>query len=160
MDYNKGCAIGILPASTIIDYEKANFEQHLSILKDLDQKANKLPIYYSWVNVTCHPEWLKYFEVDAFQIPTVVYFYPEKNKQATLIGKFDSEGIETNQDKFLKGKLPSWNVKVPISQMKMEEKDCQAVVEDFVSDEDAELEAEILREIMEEQAAREKEEKE
>lgn len=78
LNHNKGCAIGILPAMTIIDYEEENFNQHISVLKELDEEAKATPIYYSWVNITCHPEWLKFFEVDPFQVPTVVYYYPEK----------------------------------------------------------------------------------
>jgi len=61
------------------------------MLNILDDEAKILPIYYSWVNVTCHPEWLQYFEVDPFQVPTVVYYYPEKKLQANLIGKFDKK---------------------------------------------------------------------
>ena len=45
-----------------------------------------MPIYYSWVNITCHPEWLLYFGIDSFQVPTIVFYYPEKEKQANLIG--------------------------------------------------------------------------
>lgn len=64
IDHRKGCAIGLLPANTMIDYEKENFDQHINILSTLDQKAKSMPIHYSWVNITCHPEWLKYFEID------------------------------------------------------------------------------------------------
>jgi len=47
-------------------------------LASLDAEAKVQPIYYSWVNITCHPEWLTYFDVDPFQVPTVAYYYPEK----------------------------------------------------------------------------------
>ena len=66
LSYKKGCAIGLLPAMTLIDYEKDNFDQHVGILKELDAEAKTHPIFYSWVNVTCHPEWLKHFEIDQF----------------------------------------------------------------------------------------------
>lgn len=89
LNYRKACAISLIPAVTQIDYELENFEQHVGMLNTLDDEAKILPIYYSWVNVTCHPEWLKYFEVDPFQVPTVAYYYPEKQLQANLIGKFD-----------------------------------------------------------------------
>jgi hypothetical protein len=64
VSHKKGCAIGLLPAMTIIDYEKENFEQHVNILKELDAEAKSHPIFYSWVNITCHPEWLKHFSID------------------------------------------------------------------------------------------------
>jgi hypothetical protein len=43
--------------------------------------------------------------VDVFQVPTVVYYYPEKTLQSYLIGKFDLDTIEDHSDRFLRGKL-------------------------------------------------------
>jgi hypothetical protein len=108
--------------------------------------------------VTCHPEWLKYFEIDQFQIPTVVYFYPEKELQANLIGKFDYETIEDHSDRYLNGKLPTFTPKVSLSNMKSESKDCSLSLDDTTSESDKELQDEILREILEEQAIRQQEE--
>ena len=109
LSYRKGCAIGLLPAVTQIDYELDNFNQHVEILSGLDASAGVQPIYYSWVNTTCYPELLQHFEVDPFQVPSVVYFYPEKALQANLIGKFDQETIEDHSDRFLRGKLATWS---------------------------------------------------
>jgi hypothetical protein len=142
----------MLPAVTFIDYESDNFDQHLETLSNLDSSAGISPIYYSWVNTTCHPEWLKHFEVDPFQVPSVVYYYPEKSLQANLIGKFDQETIEEQSDNFLRGKLASWANK---NEIVMESKDCQLAELDSEQDEaDKALEEEILREIMEEEAAK------
>lgn len=91
--YKKGCAIGILPAQVIQSYEAENTKAHIAILEGLDKEASAMPIFYSWVNATCHPEWLKYFDVDPFQIPTVVFYYPEKERQANLIGQFDHDTV-------------------------------------------------------------------
>ena len=55
-----------MPAVTIIDYEKENHLQHIEALAALDKKAGSTPVFYSWVNATCHPEWLKFFDVDQF----------------------------------------------------------------------------------------------
>jgi hypothetical protein len=66
LSHKKGCAIGLLPAVTVIDYEAENFNQHVQTLSTLDAKAKSMPVYYAWINVTCHPEWLKYFEIDQF----------------------------------------------------------------------------------------------
>jgi hypothetical protein len=159
LSHKKGCAIGLLPAVTVIDYEQENFDQHVQTLASLDHKAKTMPVYYAWINVTCHPEWLKYFEIDQFQIPTVVFYYPEKELQANLIGKFDEETVSDHEDRFLKGKLPTWAPKTPFKKMVMtSSSECQS--QDFEaekSQEDLELEEEILREILEEEAAREKE---
>ena len=152
MNYRKACAIGLIPAVTQIDYELENFEQHETMLNTLDDEAKILPIYYSWVNVTCHPEWLKYFEVDPFQVPTVAYYYPEKQLQANLIGKFDKETLEEHSESFLKGKLPTWTPKVHHDEMKTTETDCSL----GLSGEDAgdsDLDDEIMKEIMAEAAA-------
>ena len=71
------------------EYAKANFEQHEALLRELDVVAGRQPIHYSWVNVTCHPEWLNYFEIDATQLPTVVFYYPEKEHDSPCgMGKF------------------------------------------------------------------------
>lgn len=66
LSHKKGCAIGLLPAVTVIDYERENFDQHVKTLANMDAKAKAMPVYYAWINVTCHPEWLKYFEIDQF----------------------------------------------------------------------------------------------
>ena len=58
--YKKGCAIGLLPALQQSEYESDNFKEHVGVLAGLDSQALSDPIFYSWVNVTCHPEWLKY----------------------------------------------------------------------------------------------------
>ena len=161
ISYRKGCAIGLLPANLNIDYEKENFEEHVDILAKLDDKARmqSQPVFYSWINVTCHPEWLKFLDVDQFQIPSVAFYYPERELQAKLIGKFDTETIESHQDKFLKGKLATWAPKTSHGNMLTESVNCQAQTTDFsMSEEDRLLEEEILREIMEEEAEREKEE--
>ncbi len=68
LSYNKGCAIGLIPAMSLQEYEKDNFEEHIDTLGQLDKKAERFssPMFYSWVNVTCHPEALKFFGVDQF----------------------------------------------------------------------------------------------
>jgi len=40
---------------------------------------------------------LKYFQIDPFQIPSVAYYYPEKELQANLIGKFDQDTISSHE---------------------------------------------------------------
>ena len=125
----------MLPALQHIEYEKVNFEQHLSTLEELDEGAKTDPMFYSWVNITCHPEWLKYFDVDQFSVPTVIFYYPEKEIQSKLIGKFDNSTIADQQEKYMKGKLATWKPKVSHHAMKTEETDCSRPLEEAVSDE-------------------------
>lgn len=158
LDFKKGCAIALLPAMTSQDYEKENFEQHVSTLKQLDEEAKGMPVYYSWVNITCRPEVLQYFEIDAFQVPTVVYYYPEKHVQANLIGMFSKDTIQDHEQRFLKGKLPTWKPKKALSDLNIDESvDCSKPLESS-SAEDDELYAEIMREMQEEEAAKKAEE--
>ena len=37
LGYNKACAIAMLPANQMIDYEKKNFADHIETLEDLDR---------------------------------------------------------------------------------------------------------------------------
>lgn len=48
--------MAILPAITTIDYEKDNFLEKLEMLAKVDELAgrNASPVYYGWVNATCH----------------------------------------------------------------------------------------------------------
>ena len=64
IDKQKGCGIAFLPALTIvylsifkrlqIDYERENFNQHIKILEELEKDAKTKPMYYMWINATCH----------------------------------------------------------------------------------------------------------
>lgn len=65
-------------------------------------------MYYSWINVTCHPEALEFFGIDMFQIPSLVFYYPQKELQANLIGKFDIDTISDHEERFVKSKLATW----------------------------------------------------
>lgn len=62
-------------------------------------------MFYSWINATCHPAWLGYFNVKSDQLPTIAFYYPEKENYGKLIGAFDRDTILDQQNKFLKGKL-------------------------------------------------------
>ena len=75
------CAIGLLPASTAIDYERESFEQKVALLEDLDKKAGESmsPIHFTWINATCHDEIFKYFDIDSTMLPTVVFLYVRNN---------------------------------------------------------------------------------
>ena len=68
LSYSKACAIAMLPATQQIEYEKKNYADHIEALEDLDRQAKQAsqPMFYSWINVTCHPEALKFFNIDQF----------------------------------------------------------------------------------------------
>jgi hypothetical protein len=57
-------------------------------------------------------------------VPTVVFYLPEKDKYAHLIGKFDKETIRTHEQKFLTGKLPTFPVKKKAKEIQIQSLDC------------------------------------
>lgn len=156
--YRKGCAMALIPALQNQEYERDNFNDHLETLQELDNraKASSTPVFYSWVNVTCHDEVLRFFEIDQFQVPTLVFYYPEKELQATLIGKFEADTISDHEERFVKGRLPTWTPRRKHTEFAVESKDCQKPV-DIGAEEDA-LDDEILKEILAEEQAKKEEE--
>lgn len=84
----------------------------------------------------------------------MVFYYPEKERQANLIGQFDRGTIQDHEDRFLKGKLAGWKPQTAHTKMKMEEKDCSIGLTE--SGESSDLDDEILREIMAEEEERRK----
>jgi hypothetical protein len=68
-----------------------------------------------------------------------------------LIGKFDIDTISDHENRFVKGRLGAWTPPQPYSEFKLEEKDCSKGLD--MGEEDTSLDEEILREILEEQAA-------
>jgi hypothetical protein len=87
----------------------------------------------------------------------VVYYYPDKEKQANHIGKFDTETISDHQDKFMKGRLGAFTPAFKHSEFNLEDKDCSLASDIGIDAEDKAMQEEIMREIMEEEAEREKE---
>ena len=113
-------------------------------------------MFYSWINITCHPEALKFFKIDQFQVPTVTYYYPQKELQANLIGMFNFDTISDHETKFMKGKLATWTPEKKHTEFTLEDVDCSKPL-DISSAEDSSLDDEIMKEILEEEAAKAKE---
>ena len=91
-------------------------------------------------------------------VPTVVFYLPEKEKSAHLIGKFDKETIQKHESKFVKGQLPTFPMKTKSSQIEIRDIDCPNL-EPLVETpevEDKGLEDEILQEILREDEERRK----
>mmetsp|Transcript_1861 Transcript_1861/g.1309 ORF Transcript_1861/g.1309 Transcript_1861/m.1309 type:complete len:89 (+) Transcript_1861:1335-1601(+) len=83
-----------------------------------------MPIYYMWVNTSCHGYMLDYFDVNPMFVPTVVFYYPEKNKYSQLIGKFDFETIQEHEQRFITGKLSTFEAKVRRNDILFHHIDC------------------------------------
>mmetsp|Transcript_24206 Transcript_24206/g.23781 ORF Transcript_24206/g.23781 Transcript_24206/m.23781 type:complete len:219 (+) Transcript_24206:1528-2184(+) len=159
LDRNKGCAIAFLHAHTLQEYEQQNHEEHIKILQELEKDAKALPIYYMWVNASCHSYMLEYFEVNSMFVPTVVYYYPEKNKYAHLIGKFDKATIQDHEQKFITGRLSTFEAKVKKKDIKIQELDCPTITLEMEAGGSSEYDDEILKEILAEEEERRQNEK-
>lgn len=144
-----------MPALASPDYEVESQKERLELVAELDAVAERtgLPVYYSWLNTTCHPEFFQWFNVDPNFMPTVVYYAPEVNKHASLIGNFNKESLQEHETKFKDGKLGLQDAKVKPKEMVMSDiTDCPShVLEAVEDDEDFD---EILAEIIAEEAAR------
>lgn len=98
---------------------------------------------------------LDYFDINPMYVPTVVFYYPEKNKYAHLIGKFDKDTIASHEHKFVSGRLPTFDVKVKAKDMKVNTLDCPNI-QLQVDEIGTEIDDEILKEIIAEEEERRK----
>jgi hypothetical protein len=91
-------------------------------------------------------------------VPTVVFYLPEKDKSAHLIGKFDRQTIQKHEQKFVAGKLPTFQMKTRAGDIEIKELDCPNIMMPPQMDleDDKEAEDEILKEILREDEERRK----
>jgi hypothetical protein len=91
-------------------------------------------------------------------VPTVLFYLPEKDKSAHLIGKFDKETILKHQDKFVTGKLPTFPMKTKANDIEIKDIECPLVMPEVIIEEsaDKDIEDEILQEILREDEERRK----
>lgn len=68
-----------------------------------DKRGN--PMYYSWVDVDCHPEVMEWFGLNPFNIPTVVFYNGKHNRFTDMVGSFEFDTIKEQEDKVTAGTL-------------------------------------------------------
>jgi len=85
-------------------------------------------------------------------IPTVVFYSPEKQRYAQLIGKFDKETIQEHEQKFINGRLPTVELGEKFTIKKL---DCPNIRPE-ISGEDSGLDDDILKEILAEEEEKRK----
>ena len=112
-----------------------------------------------WVNTTCHPEWLKYFDVQSFSVPTVVYYNPTHHKHEYTIGKFTKRALAEAQLQFVRGKLSLRDTPTKQEDINLIKKDCQAHLFEEANESDENFD-DILAEILAEEEERKKEQEE
>ena len=114
------------------------------------------PLYYSWIDVSCHPEALEWFGLSSFNVPTVVYYQPKHNRFMELIGSFDFDNIFMQEERLVTG--GAGPREAPVSQTSMLlSKECHVETvpppSDVEDDDDEEFRA-MLAEILAEEEAR------
>jgi len=57
------------------------------------KKSIRIQATIVWVNVTCHPEFVRTFYLDIMAIPNIVAVIPKKKVFSNMIGHFDVESI-------------------------------------------------------------------
>ena len=95
----------------------------------MDELSDKklYPVYWAWVNTTCHPEFFKFYHVRQFDKPTVVFINPSKHRHVYMTtAKFNRDSIHYELDKFVFGKLKMSETIRKRANMKMIEKECPA----------------------------------
>jgi hypothetical protein len=80
-------------------------------------------------------------------VPTVVFYLPDKDKSAHLIGKFDKQTIGKHQDKFVNGKLPTFPMKKKAADIEIKDLDCVNIQPEVAVDGDAAAVSEEDKEI-------------
>lgn len=108
-----------------------------------------IPVYYTWVNTTCHGEWFKYFDVQPFSAPTVVFYNPATHKHENTIGKFNKAEVGEYEHRFVRGKLSTRATQTPQEDLQFTIKDCAAPA--FKANEGDDDFDEILAEILAEE---------
>jgi len=154
----RSCGIAFLPAITSILWESEAQKDREEFLRELDLKAeaDHIPVHYSWVNTTCHPEWFKYFDVQSFSAPTVVYYNPQHHKHEFTIGKFTKKSLAESELQFVRGKLSLRDTPTKQEDIQLRQKDCQAGLFDDGNASDEGFD-DILAEILAEEEERKKE---
>lgn len=129
--FNKTCAIGLLDARNINKQDKEEFGKQLEVMKSLNREdtidlSNGNEVHYAWINVTCYPEWLKFFgKVDHKTLPQLVNYYPRFDQY--LVNGSDDFTVESARrriNQFLLGGLQVEKTGEKLEDMRFAERDC------------------------------------
>eukprot|EP00826_Nyctotherus_ovalis_P039552 TRINITY_DN3812_c0_g1_i12.p1 TRINITY_DN3812_c0_g1~~TRINITY_DN3812_c0_g1_i12.p1 ORF type:complete len:364 (-),score=140.03 TRINITY_DN3812_c0_g1_i12:117-1208(-) len=153
VDRTSICFIGLLNAEFGEEGERQLAEQ-LKILRTVQEKKANSPMEMMWVNVSCHKEILKSFELEEMAVPTLALFAPKKKIVGSMIGKFDLETVQDYVEGIFIGKIKGL-MKFE-KELVLNEIDCSQIVkkeEERLSEE----EREVLKEIIAEEERKKKE---
>lgn len=91
------------------------------------------------MNVTCHPEFFKFFHVNPYHAPTVVFYNPGRHRHGTITSELNRDVVLYDMGSFAGGKLAMHKTPRPLDKMLITEKvDCSAPSEENESELDYE----------------------
>jgi thioredoxin-like negative regulator of GroEL len=151
------CIIALMNGDKSDGVSIAHLQDSEALLKKVQQRFLTRPVSFMWVDAMCHTELVMQLDVSQDFLPTVVSYNPQKKSYSQLIGRFEYESLVTWLDKVLKAKVLTTDLKESLT---IDSKDCaeehQKIKDRYLAsqEEGNELHDEILREILEEQAAK------
>jgi len=85
------------------DIEDSSNSAHLAVMKTIQVESSKknLPITFGWIDAFCQFEFREAMNVQETGLPNIGIYVPNKNKAATLLGKFSEEDIRSFIEKVL-----------------------------------------------------------
>ena len=95
------CGIALLDGSA---ENAASKENALSMLTKLRSRKAGGPISFSWIDATCHLNFLSAFQMSEVDLPTMVFLSPQKLRWARAVGAFDVETLSSNGNAVAAGK--------------------------------------------------------
>ena len=93
------CAIGFVDASPA----NAKKEAELKVLEDLRKAKHPSPYHFSWVDASCHLDFMQSLDMDMTKVPGLVVLSPSKGRSATHVGKFNTVEMGSTLDAVLTG---------------------------------------------------------
>mmetsp|Transcript_6246 Transcript_6246/g.19984 ORF Transcript_6246/g.19984 Transcript_6246/m.19984 type:complete len:449 (+) Transcript_6246:1202-2548(+) len=149
------CAVALLDGGP----DNGNKEAQLAVLAKLRKRGAGGPLSYSWLDATCHTDFVAAFGLGETDLPTMLVLSPGKARWARSVGAFDAETLGAFANGVAAGRRATESIDaVPA----LQEVDCATVARgaDAVAEDDAlgdEIMAEILEEERREREAREAE---
>ena len=141
------CAIALLDGAA----DNSNKEAQLEMLSQLRARRHGGPLAFSWLDATCHPEYLAHFDLSETDLPTMLVLHPSKLRWARAVGAFDAETLGAFGTGVASGRTRTDELQ---SLPTLQEVDCATVkrgAEAYVAEEEDSLSEDILAEILEEE---------
>lgn len=139
------CAVALLDGGP----DNTGRKGQLEMLTQLRARRAGGPLAFSWLDATCHSEFISAFGLTESDLPTMLVLSPSKLRWARSIGSFDAETVGAFGSAVASGRKPTETIAAipPLQPI-----DCAALPRGAAAvEEDDPLGAEIMAEILEEE---------